>query len=203
MFEPEAVSDGVEALQSSMHCDRSWWFGIVGAAPCAETGDDPSGPRQGFGLEGVSETLGFSVDGWGDGLEDGHVVLVEGSGGRPLICPVASLDELHADDGGAQRDEGELAQDVRGFDLAILDAETLALEGAEELLDQPAAAVSGDASLSRLHAVDGSAGEQPPVHRLDAVPRIDLAHIDRGHGGATRQPAADAPRRRASPRPSL
>ena len=92
--------------------------------------------------------------------------------------PVARLHELHADDGGAQRDEGEFAQDAWRFDLAVLDAETLALEGAEELLDQPAAAVVGDASMRGLDAVDGSAGEEPPVHRLDALRGIELAHVE-------------------------
>jgi len=50
-----------EALKASMHGDWAWWLSIGGAAPGSEACDDPSGPGQGFGLEGVSKALGLAI----------------------------------------------------------------------------------------------------------------------------------------------
>ena len=59
------------------------------------------------------------------------------------------MNELHAHDRATQCDDGEFAQDLRRFDLAFFEAEPLALEGPEQLLDMPAATIIGD-GLVRL-----------------------------------------------------
>ena len=76
-----------------------------------------------------------------------------------------------------RRDDGELAQDLRRLDLAFFEPEPLALEGPEQLLDVPAAAIVGDGLVGLRNGVDRGAGQQPPVDRNDARRRIVLAHV--------------------------
>ena len=54
------------------------------------------------------------------------------------------------------------------FELAILDAEALGFEDAEELLDGPALPVPIDDLPGRPGVSDGVGGQQPPMYWLDA-----------------------------------
>src|SRR5215468_807071 len=172
------MGDVVEALKASMHGDGSWWPCIFGAAPGSEAGDDPGGPGQRSGREGISQPRGFAVEGGGDGFEDGDVLRVESGGGRPTVGAVPGANELHAGDGGPQGNDGELSQSGRGFDLAFFEAEALALAGSEELLDVPAATIVSDGLMGLGQGLDRRAGEQAPMYGLDAWRRVDLAHIE-------------------------
>src|SRR5687768_7605652 len=109
----------MKALQTSMHDDRTGRFGVSGAVPSAKASDDPCRPWQRSRREGVSEPVGFSVDRGSDGFEHLDVLGLEGSRGWPLVGAATGMNELHAHDGGAQRDDGELAQDMGRFDLTF------------------------------------------------------------------------------------
>src|SRR5271163_2490026 len=91
---------------------------------------------------------------------------------------VAGMNELHAHDRAAQRDDGELAQDLRRLDLAFFETEPLALEGPEQLLDVPTATIVGDGLMRLRDGVDRGAGQQPPVDWDNARRRIALAHVE-------------------------
>ena len=108
------------------------------------------------------------------------VIGPEGCCGGPLGRTAARMDELHAYDGSAQRDDGELAQDGWDFDLAFFEAETLALHGSEELLDVPASAVVGDRVVGSRDGLDGGARHEPPMDRLN-VPQADRSRGRQGH----------------------
>src|SRR5438045_5370795 len=150
------MSDSLEALEAAMHGDGPCGLGVICATPGTEAGDDPGGPGQGSWWVGVGQALGLAVDSGGEGFENVDVVRLEGGGGGPVVGAPAGVDELHADDGGAQGDEGQLAQDARDGDLAVLDAEALALQRPEELLDVPAASVVGNGLMSGREALDGA-----------------------------------------------
>ena len=135
IFEPKAMSDRVEALQSAMHGDRTCRFSVSGAIPSAEASNDPCCPSQRSRREGISEAIGPAVDGWSDCFEHLDVFVLEDRRDRPMVGAAAGMNELHTYDGGTQRDDGKLAQDGQRFDLTLFDTEPLALDGSEQLLD--------------------------------------------------------------------
>src|SRR5262249_12547141 len=90
----------------------------------------------------------------------------------------ASMNQLHAHDGSAQRDDGEFAQGRGRLNLAFFEIEPLALQGSKELLDLPAPTIVGDGLVCVREGLDGSTRQQPPMNRLDACRRTDLADIE-------------------------
>src|SRR5262249_49879058 len=102
------MSEIMEALQASVHGDWARRSGVPCPMPATEAGDDPCGPGQRAWLEGVSEALGPAVDRGGERMEHGHVFGPERRCCRPFVCTIAGMNELHAHDGSAQRNDGEL-----------------------------------------------------------------------------------------------
>ena len=147
----------MEVLQSSMHGDWTWRSGISCAVPSAETGNNPGCPGQRSSLERISQTFGSAINGWSNGFEYSHVFEPQGCGCGPLVSAMTGMNKLHADDRGAQRNDGEFAQNGWGFDLAFLEAETLALHSSEELLDVPASTIVRDGLMCRRAALDWGA----------------------------------------------
>src|ERR1700755_2833539 len=96
----------MECLESAMHGDRTWWFGIVRSAPGSEPGANPGSPGQGSCWKGVCEALGLAVDGGGDGFEDLDIFGGECGGGGPGIAAVTGLDKLQAGNRGTQGENG-------------------------------------------------------------------------------------------------
>src|SRR5260370_41754233 len=101
-----------------MHCDGPGWFGISRSVPSAEASNDPRRPWQRSWRKGISETFGPAVHGWRDGFEYFDVFGLEGGRRRPLVRAVTGMNQLHAHGGGAQRNDGELAQRRGRLDLA-------------------------------------------------------------------------------------
>ena len=147
----------MEVLQPSMHGDWTWRSGISCAVPSAETGNNPGCPGQRSSLERISQALGPAINGWSNGFEYSHVFELEGCGCGPLVSAMTGMNKLHAHDRGAQRNDGEFAQNGWGFDLAFLEAETLALHSSEELLDVPASTIVRDGLMCRRAALDWGA----------------------------------------------
>ena len=66
-------------------------------------------------------------------------------------------------------------------------SQALLLQGAEELLDDPALLVPGDDAPGDGRVGDRVGGQQPPEDRLGALGRIDLGHLDQDAAPALRQ----------------
>ena len=94
---------------------------------------------------GVALSFGLAFEAFAQGFEEGQVVRVEGVGDGPEAAlagaAVAGVDELLDGDGGDKGRHGELRPGGVLADAHRLDVEALGLEGAEQLLDRPAAAV--------------------------------------------------------------
>src|SRR5215218_6675802 len=183
-----AAFGGLELEPALEHDDGSGLAVVAG--PSAEAGADPC--RIGERAPGVGVALSFgpAFEALAQGFEEGQVVRAEGVGDGPEAAlsgaAVAGVDELLDGDGGDKGRHGELAPGAVLADAHRLDVEALGLEGTEQLLDRPAAAVQvGDREgLGRIR--DRERGEEPPVHAL-ARRRIDLAHVDEVEDDALRQ----------------
>src|SRR5215207_10123564 len=138
-----AAFGGLELEPALEHDDGSGLAVVAG--PSAEAGADPC--RIGERAPGVGVALSFgpAFEALAQGFEEGQVVRAEGVGDGPEAAltgaAVAGVDELLDGDGGDERRHGELAPGAVLADAHRLDVEALGLEGAEQLLDRPAAAV--------------------------------------------------------------
>src|SRR5215207_313323 len=183
-----AAFGGLELEPALEHDDGSGLAVVAG--PSAEAGADPCRIGERAPGVGVALSFGLAFEALAQGFDEGQVVRAEGVGDGPEAAltgaAVAGVDELLDGDGGDERRHGELAPGGVLADAHRLDVEALGLEGAEQLLDRPAAAVQvGDREgLGRIR--DRERGEEPPVHAL-ARRRIDLAHVDEVEDDALRQ----------------
>src|SRR5215218_3917842 len=182
-----AAFGGLELEPALEHDDGSGLAVVAG--PSAEAGADPCRIGERAPGMGVALSFGLAFEALAQGFDEGQVVRAEGVGDGPEAAltgaAVAGVDELLDGDGDEGR-HGELAPGGVLADAHRLDVEALGLEGAEQLLDRPAAAVQvGDREgLGRIR--DRERGEEPPVHAL-ARRRVDLAHVDEVEDDALRQ----------------
>src|SRR5258708_4964179 len=91
-----SFGDAVEVVEAMLEGDGPWWFGGGISIPSAQSGDDPSGPSEGF--LGMRVALLFGS--WRvligfDGVQSGDFVVVEGDRGGRGALSVTGLAELH------------------------------------------------------------------------------------------------------------
>src|SRR5215207_6672639 len=131
-------------LEPALEHDDGAGLAVV-AGPSAEAGADPCCIGERAPGVGVALSFGPAFEALAQGFEEGQVVRAEGVGDGPEAAlsgaAVAGVDELPDGDGGDKRRHGELAPGGVLADAHRLDVEALGLEGAEQLLDRPAAAV--------------------------------------------------------------
>jgi hypothetical protein len=94
----------------------------------------------------------------------------------------AGVDALHDLDGGDEGGGGEVFEGVAIGEQALFDVEALRLEGAEDLLDDPAAAIEFDHEEGLLEGGDLVCGVEAPVHGGLAGGRVGLAYVDEAQG---------------------
>src|SRR5215216_4628638 len=115
-----------------------------------------------------------------DGLCGGDEVFV-GDIRRGARTSISGVHELDSAGRSRQCDSGEIEQARSVLDLRFLQAQTIALHGAEHLLDAPAQPIElydllCGGEFVRLPG-DRQRGQQSPYDRLVAVRRICLAHL--------------------------
>src|SRR5258707_573980 len=123
--------------------------------PSAELGDDPGSPCEGVFGVGVFLAGGAALHSLIEQGDERDLVGCEGEAGGPPVGAGAGLYELHDDGGGFGGDGDQLAEAVGGGELAVFDAQSLELEGAEELLDDPALLVPSDDLPGLVEGPDG------------------------------------------------
>ena len=129
---------------------------------------------------GVFLAFGFAFEGRSDDFGGGDLLLVGdvGCGARAAIAGVDQLNGAHC---GDQRDGGDLEQTLGLLDLGFLQAQPIALHGAEDLFDAPAQPVQPHDFLRGGKCVglpdDLQRGQQPPDDRLVAGGRRNFAHF--------------------------
>ena len=178
IFESLSYGDGVEVFEAVFEGDGTWRFGRWIAVPTAEAADDPGGPGKAVGWMRVPETLALGLEILVEGGERCDLTGIEGKADGLMAVSVARLQELDGDDRSLGGDRDQLEQPVGGGDLAVFQLQTLGLEDAEELLDQPAPLVPFDDAPGLLCRGHGVCGEKPPVQRLGAGLRIGFTDID-------------------------
>src|SRR5215203_551563 len=138
-----AAFGGLELEPALEHDDGSGLAVVAG--PSAEAGADPCRIGERAPGVGVALSFGLAFEALAQGFDEGQVVRAEGVGDGPEAAltggAVAGMDELLDGDGGDKGRHGELAPGGVLADAHGLDVEALGLEGAEQLLDRPAAAV--------------------------------------------------------------
>ena len=115
-----------------------------------------------------------------EGSESVDLAGLEGDGGVEIGSTVSGLHELESDDGGLGRDGDELEEGIGAVELTVFDAEALGFEDAEELLDGPTPSVPVDDLPGVCGIGDLVGGQQPPMHRLDALRWLQLDGLDQG-----------------------
>jgi len=120
-------------------------------------------PRQRFEQDGKDAELLGSED---------------AAGRRGVLGGAARGDELHGRGGGDESHGGELFESLAVLDDALLEAQSLLLEGSKELFDIPAPAIPADDGDGLFDAVDGMGGQELPQDGLLPWRRVDLAGLD-------------------------
>src|SRR5215510_1884751 len=111
-----------------------WTGGLIVAVPSAEAGDDPGEPSERSCFIGVPLACGVSFEGRANGFSGDDDVLIDDVGCRaPAAIP--GVDELDCACCGYNSNGGKLEQPCRLRDLSVLQAQSVALHGAEHLLD--------------------------------------------------------------------
>ncbi len=198
---------GGEAVPSVSH--RLGAGRLVVAVPASQTGCDPSEPCERALLMRVLLPFRLALQGLADRLERLDQGLVDdvATGARAAVARVDQLNDASRRSEGHRR---EPHQPLGVDDLAVLEREPVAFEGAEQLLDPPAQAIATH-DLARLFGGFGRmGGQEPPQQRSDAFRRLDLARLHqrqldsrrarlflRGEGG--RGEEADADRAQLDP----
>src|SRR6185312_8399851 len=143
IVELPAFECGVEVPEAVIEGDGPRRLGLI-LVPSAEFGDDPCGPCHGSRRIGISLACGLALYFAIEPFDESDLVGGESGIGGLKAFAVAGVDEHHDDGGSLGGDGDHLAEAVGLGDLAVLDAQALALEGAEELLDGPPAAIPID-----------------------------------------------------------
>ena len=91
---------------------------------------------------------------------------------------------IHADSGG---DRHEFDQAFSAVELTILDAQTLALQRAKELFDDPALLVPGDDPPGVGGGGDRMSGQEQPMNGLSALRGVQLDDFHEADFDALRQ----------------
>ncbi len=133
-----AVYEDLEASHPDVEGDWSRWAMRGVAGPSAELCDDPRRPGDSVGAMVVLLELGAAFQGFIDGLERVDLVRREHKFGRQFFTAIAGLDKLDDETCHSGGDRHQFDQAFSAVELTILDAQTLALQRAEELLDDPA-----------------------------------------------------------------
>src|SRR6266567_4248888 len=182
----EEAGGGAEGSQSVAEGDWARRFGLV-FVPSAEFGDEPCCPSKRVRGMRVFLARGVALHFL---IEDGDqfdLVLGEGKTCRLGVAAVAGLHELDDDGSGAGGNGGQLAEAIGGCQLAVFDAQSLELQGAEELLDDPALPVPADDPPGIGEGLDVMGGQQDPMDGLSLFWRMRLDDLDDIDGNAGRQ----------------
>ena len=167
----KAFCDGVEAAQASNEGDRARRALLGVACPAAEAGDAPGGPGEALPRMRVPLFRGLAFELVDQRLDDGDLGRGEEAGGGERVAGLAPpLDELHDARGGDERGRGQAFQRVAIAQKAVLEVEALRFDGAEQLLHDPATAIS---SLARRTMGGGQA------QRLRAMALPEAARVSR------------------------
>ena len=148
------IYEELEASHSGVEGDWSRWTMGGVAGPSAELCDDPCRPGDGAVAKVVLLELGPAFQGFIDGLEHFDLVRRERKFGWQFFTAISGLNELDDDTCRPGGDRHEFDQAFSAVELAILDAQTLALQRAKELFDDPALLVPGDDPPSIGEAAD-------------------------------------------------
>src|SRR5207244_9947370 len=144
ILEGSTSDDDLEAGHSVVEGDWSGWPMRGVAGPSAELGDDPCRPLKRVGAMRVLLKLGPALHGFVDGGKCFDFFGREGAFDRQLFATIAGLNELNDDTCRFSGDRHELDQGFGAFELTVLDTQTLVLQRAKELFDDPALLVPGD-----------------------------------------------------------
>ena len=88
--------------------------------------------------------LGSALDRRVDSFQGRHLVLGEGQAGRFVAAPVMGLHQLEGERGGLGGNRRELQQPLGAGNLAVFELQSLRLQNAKELLNDPAQLVPSD-----------------------------------------------------------
>ena len=135
----------------------------------------------------VSLQLGAAFHGFVDGTERLDLFRREGKFSRQFFAAVAGLNQLNDDTCRSGGDRHELDQAFSALDLTILDAQTLALQRAKELFDDPALLVPGDDPPSVCGGGDRMSSQEQPMNGLSALRRVQLDDFHEADFDALRQ----------------
>src|SRR6266481_9316184 len=178
-FEEIALGDGIKTLQSVAHSDRSRGSLAFVAGPSAEAGNSPGGPGKTFGRIGIFLFAGAPLQSRLQRLDDLDLPFVEDMLGRLIVIGSgASEHELHGLGGTDQCDDGKFFKGGSIFDDALLDIQSVALQGPKQLFDMPALAIPTDRRQGLFDGLDRMGGQQTPVNRLLAGRRVALNDFD-------------------------
>src|SRR6266853_3913478 len=178
-FEEIALGDGIKTLQSVAHSDRSRGSLAFVAGPSAEAGNSPGGPGKTFGRIGIFLFAGAPLQSRLQRLDDLDLSFVEDMLGRLIVIGSgASEHELHGLGGADQCDDGKFFKGGSIFDDALLDIQSVALQGPKQLFDMPALAIPTDRRQGLFDGLDRMGGQQTPVNRLLAGRRVALNDFD-------------------------
>src|SRR5882757_3372945 len=154
-----------------------WTGRFAVAIPSAETSSDPSEPSQRvLGMQ-ILLALGLAFECRADRFGGGDEIIV-GDIGCGSAASISGVNQLNGARGRDQRDRGELEQARSFLNLRLLQAQPVALHGAEDLFDTPPPPIQlhdlvGGGELVWL-AANRHRGEQTPDDRIVAFGRIDL-----------------------------
>src|SRR5207302_1300050 len=122
--------------------------------------------------------VSLALHGFVDGLEGIDLFGREDKLGWQLLAAVAGLNKLNDGAGGFSGDRHKLDEAFGGFQLTVLDAQTLALHRPEELLDDPAQLVPGDDFPSVGDTFNRMRGQEPPMDGRGAFRGMPLDDFD-------------------------
>ena len=136
--EPPSVGEGFDVLAAVAEGDWAGRFGFWVAIPSPELGDDPRGRGKCFRRMRVLLQRGLSFEFGQECVEGLDFGGREGDAGTLPGPAVARLDAVQDGAGGTGGNRRQLAQPPGVFQLAVLQVQSLLLQGAEEVFDMPA-----------------------------------------------------------------